>query len=234
MLMKLMHYKYRLPLMILCLLGMVFCSSCAGNKSSSKEIEIRLIQEEGKDGEVIQIPEFYSDDQEVMRKIRELEKKTNALHRIVEKEKKRGSHMEMRSYIHSVEGYPQVTVVWYVSEDTTRLYDMMTLAADEKNSEPVTCKEALEKTGLSGVDLSLKIGKLAGEAGIRGDLQTMEMQGFRLDEKGQVAQIFMKLTLKVTEGEEDNLQEHTEEHYFSWVPGEDKLESMSGGEFAVP
>ena len=55
--------------------------------------------------------------------------------------------MEMLSYVNYVKGYPQVTVMWYILDDNTRIYNIMTLGADEKNSLPITSKEALEMTG---------------------------------------------------------------------------------------
>ena len=207
-----------------------FLCSCRAGGSGEKTISIHISEHTTKDNTLIQIPEFVTSNEEIRRNIRELDRKANYLKRIVEREEKKGSHMEMLSYVNPVKGYPQVTVVWYVSGENTRDYNLMTLGADEKNSLPITSREALEMTGITGVDLSLKVGKLAQEAGIRGVLQSTEMQGFNINEEGRVSEIFMKLTSRVEDGE----TETEEEHFFSYVLDEEKLVSLYEKGFDVP
>lgn len=213
---------------------LVFCAvvTCSCRKSSSKnnKIEIRITERVTKDNTKIQIPEFVSENEEVSRNLKELNKKCLNLQKIAEKEEEKGSHMEMLSYVNYVKGYPQVTVMWYILDDNTRIYNIMTLGADEKNSLPITSKEALEMTGMSGVDLSLKVGKLSKESGIRGELLSTEMQGFRIDEEGKVKEIYMKLVMEIKK--ENDVTE--EEHFFSYIPEEEKLEKLSLKGYEVP
>ena len=173
---------------------------------------------------------IYSENEEVSRNIKDLNKKCMNLQKIAEKEEEKGSHMEMLSYVDYVKGYPQVTVMWYILDDTTRIYNIMTLGADEKNSLPITSKEALEMTGMSGVDLSLKVGKLSKDSGIRGELLSTEMQGFRIDEEGKVKEIYMKLIMEIKK-ENETVEE---EHFFSYIPEEEKLEKLSLRGYEVP
>ena len=229
--MKIFMGKKVIPLMVFVL---VFCAvvTCSCRKSSSKnnKIEIRITERVTKDNTKIQIPEFVSENEEVSRNLKELNKKCLNLQKIAEKEEEKGSHMEMLSYVNYVKGYPQVTVMWYILDDNTRIYNIMTLGADEKNSLPITSKEALEMTGMSGVDLSLKVGKLSKESGIRGELLSTEMQGFRIDEEGKVKEIYMKLVMEIKK--ENDVTE--EEHFFSYIPEEEKLEKLSLKGYEVP
>ena len=217
-----------LPVFLLLICVLAVCS-CGRSDSKDRSIKIRISEEETKDKTKIQIPEFYSKNQEVSRNLKELDKKKKNLEKIVEKEKAKGSNMEMLSFVSDVKGYPQVTVVWYILEQTSRTYNIMTLAADEKNALPITSKEALQMTNMTGVDLSLKVGKLTKESGIRGELLSTEMQGFRIDEDGAVKEIYMKLILGIKKGEETT----EEQHFFSYVLDEGKLVKLSERGFEV-
>ncbi|MDO5131766.1 MAG: hypothetical protein Q4D81_02150 [Eubacteriales bacterium] len=177
-----------------------------------------------------QIPSFVSKDEQVSRNLRDLEKQTKALRKIVDREQKKGTFLEMLSYPLDLKNYPQVTVVWKTQEDGSYLHNLVSLAADETEGQPITCKEALERTGMTGVDLSLQVGKLAMESGLRGDLTATEMQGFRIDENGEVVEIYMKLTTEVREDEDPR----DEEHFFAYVLSEEKLEKLSERGFNVP
>ena len=205
--MKIFMGKKVRPLMVFVL---VFCAvvTCSCRKSSSKnnKIEIRITERVTKDNTKIQIPEFVSENEEVSRNLKELNKKCLNLQKIAEKEEEKGSHMEMLSYVNYVKGYPQVTVMWYILDDNTRIYNIMTLGADEKNSLPTK------------------------ESGIRGELLSTEMQGFRIDEEGKVKEIYMKLVMEIKK--ENDVTE--EEHFFSYIPEEEKLEKLSLKGYEVP
>jgi len=173
--------KWILLLLFLCIL-----SSCKSTENTDAKIRIRLEEYSTGNGTSVQIPEFYSENEQLQQSIHELERETKKLRRIYEKAKKNKEHLEMRCYVSDTEGFPQVTVVWYTAEEDTRTYNLTTLCADEKEGLPVTCREALVRTGMRGVDLSLQVGKLAQEADLRGEISSMEMQGFRIDETGIV------------------------------------------------
>ena len=204
--------------------------SCKSAETKDPDIRIEVSESETENGKVIQIPSFVSDNEEIQKKLRDLDKETEYLAKIAEKEQKRGSEIEMRSYVGGTKDYPQVTVIWYVVEENSRFYNLITLGADRQACEPVTCKEALERTEMSGVDLSLKVGKLAQKSGIRGQLQKTEMQGFEIGEDGKVKEIYMKLTLEIEDEEEDIL----EEHFFSYILDSEELVSLSEKGYDIP
>jgi len=219
--------KYTAVLLLIISFVLVSCKSV---ETKDSYIRIEVNETEAENGKVIQIPSFVSDNEEIQKKLRNLDKETEDLAKIVEKEQKKGSEIEMRSYVGGTKNYPQVTVVWYVIEENSRFYNLITLGADRQACEPLTCKEALERTEMSGVDLSLKVGKLAQKSGIRGQLQKTEMQGFKIGEDGKVKEIYMKLTLEIEEEEEDI----PEEHFFSYILDSEELVSLSEKGFDIP
>ena len=209
-------------------------ASCGRKEKADEKIRVVVQEVRSEGGALLRIPSFESEDEQVQKKLRSLEKQTLSLRRIVEREEKKGGRVEMDCYVVETAGYPQATVVWHVSEEGKSSYDLMTLAVDEALQEPLTCKEALERTGMSGVDLSLAVGRLAQEeerAGrLGGELSSTEMQGFLLGVDGRVAEIYMKLTMDVEDGE----KKRTEEHFFSYLPDEERMESLSGRGFDLP
>lgn len=214
-------------ILLLCLFLLV---SCKKADSGDTGIEILIEETVSQDGTQVQIPVFHTENEKLQQSLRDLEKETRKLQKVYERAQKRGEHLEMRCYLCDTDHYPQVTVVWYTDGADTRLYNLVTLAVDEKEGLPVTCKEALERTGMSGVDLSLRVGKLAQEKKLRGEISTMEMQGFKLDEEGGVSEVYMKLEMGI-KGEEET---KTEEHFFSYDPKEESLVKLSEKGFDVP
>ena len=204
--------------------------SCKSTAAKNPDIRIEVSESGTENGKVIQIPAFVSDNEEIQKELRNLDKETEDLEKIVEKEQKKGSEIEMRSYVGGTKNYPQVTVIWYTVEENSRLYNLITLGADRQTCEPITCKEALERTEMSGVDLSLKVGKLAQKSGIRGQLQKTEMQGFEIGEDGKVKDIYMKLTMEIEDEEEDII----EEHFFSYNLDSEELTGLSEKGYDVP
>ena len=221
--------KFKYTAVLLLMISSVLVS-CKSAETKDPDIRIEVSESETENGKVIQIPSFVSDNEEIQKELRNLDKETEYLAKIAEKEQKRGSEIEMRSYVGGTKDYPQVTVIWYVVEENSRFYNLITLGADRQACEPVTCKEALERTEMSGVDLSLKVGKLAQKSGIRGQLQKTEMQGFEIGEDGKVKEIYMKLTLEIEDEEEDIL----EEHFFSYILDSEELVSLSEKGYDIP
>ena len=221
--------KFKYTAVILLMISSVLVS-CKSTETKDPDIRIEVSDSETENGKVIQIPSFVSDNEEIQKELRNLDKETEYLAKIAEKEQKKGSEIEMRSYVGGTKDYPQVTVIWYVVEENSRFYNLITLGADRQACEPVTCKEALERTEMSGVDLSLKVGKLAQKSGIRGQLQKTEMQGFEIGEDGKVKEIYMKLTLEIEDEEEDIL----EEHFFSYILDSEELVSLSEKGYDIP
>ena len=219
--------KYTAVLLLMISSVLVSCKSTA---AKNPDIRIEVSESGTENGKVIQIPAFVSDNEEIQKELRNLDKETEDLEKIVEKEQKKGSEIEMRSYVGGTKTYPQVTVIWYTVEENSRLYNLITLGADRQTCEPITCKEALERTEMSGVDLSLKVGKLAQKSGIRGQLQKTEMQGFEIGEDGKVKDIYMKLTLEIEDEEEDII----EEHFFSYNLDSEELTGLSEKGYDVP
>lgn len=226
------NFRNRNSLLFFSVILLCLCAltSCQKEKNGDTGISILIHESVTKDGMAVQIPAFRSGSEEVQKQLRELEKQTGLLEKICKREESRGSHMEMRSYVDEVRNYPQVTVVWFVAEEQIHSYNLVSLCADEKQGLPITCKEALEMTGLTGVELSLRVGRLQKEMKIRGELSSTEMQGFRIDENGKVTEIYMKLTMKV----EEEGQTIEEEHFFSYFPDEEKLVPLSERGFDIP
>jgi hypothetical protein len=219
--------KYTAVLLLMISSVLVSCKSTA---AKNPDIRIEVSESGMENGKVIQIPAFVSDNEEIQKELRDLDKETEDLEKIVEKEQKKGSEIEMRSYVGGTKTYPQVTVIWYTVEENSRLYNLITLGADRQTCKPITCKEALERTEMSGVDLSLKVGKLAQKSGIRGQLQKTEMQGFEIGEDGKVKDIYMKLTMEIEDEEEDII----EEHFFSYNLDSEELTGLSEKGYDVP
>ena len=219
--------KYTAVLLLMISSVLVSCKSTA---AKNPDIRIEVSESGTENGKVIQIPAFVSDNEEIQKELRDLDKETEDLEKIVEKEQKKGSEIEMRSYVGGTKTYPQVTVIWYTVEENSRLYNLLTLGADRQTCEPITCKEALERTEMSGVDLSLKVGKLAQKSGISGQLQKTEMQGFEIGEDGKVKDIYMKLTMEIEDEEEDII----EEHFFSYNLDSEELTGLSEKGHDVP
>ena len=222
--------RIKTGLWILLLLFLCTLSSCKSTDHADAGIRIRLEEYSTGNGTSVQIPEFYAENEQLQQSIHELERETKKLRRICEKAKKNNEHLEMQSYIRDTDGFPQVTVVWYTAEEDSRTYNLVTLCADEKEGIPITCREALVRTGMRGVDLSLQVGKLAQEADLGGELSSMEMQGFQIDETGIVREIYMKLLIRKEEGKEPV----EEEHFFTFIPEEDRIMPLSEKGFDVP
>lgn len=221
--------KVQFTVLLLFLMSFVLVS-CSNPGTKDSYIKIEVHEQQTDYGTVIQIPEFISNNEEIRKNLRSLDKERKDLEKIVEREQKKNSVIEMRSYVGGSENYPQVTVVWYIDEGESRLYNILTLAAETREGLSITCKEALLKTQMTGVDLCLKVGKLFKESSERGELRSTEMQGFELGENGEVKEIYMKLTLAIEEEEEERI----EEHFFSYIPEKDELVSLSEKGFDVP
>ena len=221
--------KVQFTVLFLFLMSFVLVS-CSNPGTKDSYIKIEVHEQQTDHGTVIQIPEFISNNEEIRKNLRSLDKERKDLEKIVEREQKKNSVIEMRSYVGGSENYPQVTVVWYIDEGESRLYNILTLAAETREGLSITCKEALLKTQMTGVDLCLKVGKLFKESSERGELRSTEMQGFELGENGEVKEIYMKLILAIEEEEEERI----EEHFFSYIPEKDELVSLSEKGFDVP
>ena len=218
------------------LLGLITVS-CSKKDHSYQSIRVVVEDLQMEDGRSVQIPSFETDDERIQKNLRELERQKKNLQKVVEREQRKKNHLEMKCHLLEVKNYPQVTVVWKTEDKNIVSNNIMTLAADEKEGMPVTCKEALEKTGMSGVELSLRAGRLAkekfAEEKIPGEISSTEMQGFLIDEEGRIREVYMKLTLEV-ENKEENRQTKQEEHFFSYVLADEKIVRLSEKGFDVP
>lgn len=224
-----MERKLRFAAVILLLISSVLFS-CKTTETKDSYIKIEVQEQHTQNGNVIQIPAFVTNNEEIRKNLRSLEREIKNLEKTVEKEQEKGTEMEMRSFVSGTDRYPQVTVIWYIDEDGFRQYNLMTLGADTPEGQPITCKEALLRTDMSGVDLSLKVGKLFHESNIRGELQSTEMQGFEIGESGEVKEIYMKLTLVIEEDGEEEIKEY----FFSYIPESEQLVSLSEKGFDLP
>ena len=99
--------------------------SCSNPGTKDSYIKIEVHEQQTDHGTVIQIPEFISNNEEIRKNLRSLDKERKDLEKIVEREQKKNSVIEMRSYVGGSENYPQVTVVWYIDEGEYRLYNIL-------------------------------------------------------------------------------------------------------------
>lgn len=214
----------------LALLLLLMLVSCTKDDSQDAGIEYRIDETASGDSIYVEIPAFFSENENLQQSLHELEKETKKLRKIYEKAEKKGEFLDMRCYPAESDDFPQVTVVWCTIEKGTRLYDLVTLCADEKQGVSITCREALERTGLTGVELSLQVGELVQKSGMKGELSTTEMQGFRIDDGGSVSEIYMKVRMEVVNAD-TTVQE---EHFFSFDPEKKALTKLSKKGFDIP
>ncbi len=90
-------FRKRNIVLFFSVLLLCFCvlTSCRKEKDGDTGISILIHESETKDGMAVQIPEFRSGNEEVQKRLRELEKQTNMLQKTCEREESRGSHMEL-------------------------------------------------------------------------------------------------------------------------------------------
>jgi len=87
---------------------------------------------------------------------------------------------------------------WLGSDNVLQEKDrnLYSVAYDVQNDRAILCEDALEMTGMTGVELSVSMEDAFRDRTLKGQLRSTDMQGFLLDDNGSVCSIFMKLTYR--------------------------------------
>ena len=88
--------KVQFTVLLLFLMSFVLVS-CSNPGTKDSYIKIEVHEQQTDYGTVIQIPEFISNNEEIRKNLRSLDKERKDLEKIVEREQKKNSVIEMRS-----------------------------------------------------------------------------------------------------------------------------------------
>lgn len=100
--------------------------------------------------------------------------------------------------------------------------NLTTLAYDQDTDTAITSVEALESTGMTGVELSQEVESLYGQDNDASLLHSTEMQGFALDADGKVTEIYMKL-----EVEDGTSEDGTKILFYLFDPDKESLTPLA-------
>ncbi len=148
--------------------------------------------------------QFVTESGESTRAMEDLNAETESLQELYEKVKEEDdgvSFVEIRSYIMPTTRFLQVTTTYCEYPTYGTWGDLMTLAYDTKTDTAITAREALEMSGYTGDQLSTSVHKAFVKAGLSGQIESTEMEGFELDDTGKVTAIYMKLGVRAEESD---------------------------------
>lgn len=139
----------------------------------------------------------------------------------------------MMTHTDVTSGSQVLQITYYQTEYTTSLTgkiekkrNLCSLAYDIRSDEAITPVEALESTGMTGIELSQLVSDDFSQLGEEGELHSTDMQGFLLDEDGNVTKIYMKL-------ETDRDEDEYEEEFFVVDPKTGTMSRLSWPEDLV-
>lgn len=200
---------------ILFLLAVISVSiSIAGcGQKKTTEIEVKVISYNADSGAIVDIPKFVQKDGEELSSLTKLNSETDKLINLFDDAQENDNR---RFECHVAEtktngSYIQTTCWW--NETGSLMNDgtnLMTLAYDSDSDKPITCKEALKMTDITGVDLVRNVTDAYKRDIGSGQVGSTDMQGFVINKKGHVTQIYMKLMIRSEEDGEE------EEHFYSY------------------
>ncbi len=210
---------------------MVFLSACRKETpaDSFTFIEVGSYETDSKTGEsTVEIPSFVSNDEQIQKDLKYLNDETDYLVKLYEKSKDKDLGLWIKSYPSEQNQIMQVTVCWFEEHPILgNDYNLMSLAYNAKTGEPITSKEALNMTGITGVDLTTNVVRCYQTIDETGKLDETEMQGFILDDQGNVSMILMKLSVETEEGE-------YERHFYQYDFVNDQLTPVSELGYPLP
>lgn len=226
---------------IACLLAFLcFSTLLTGcQKKPSKDVSIELEEINGSEtsaasdetdlSATAEIPRFVSDDEEVQKELEKLNEEAQSLKERYLRETSEGRQFWIRTYVSPNTEVLQCTVCWFEERPLRGDdYNIMTLAYNTKSGEVLTRKNALNSMDISGVQLSIRVGRAFKESEIEGILQETNMQGFATDDDGNVTEVYMKLSV-LTEEKEEPVQ-----HFYIYNESTETLTPMSEEGFAMP
>ena len=172
------------------------------NRAVDAQIELMNFGNTGRN--IVEIPQFVTESGESTRAMEDLNAETESLQELYEKVKEEDdgvSFVEIRSYIMPTTRFLQVTTTYCEYPTYGTWGDLMTLAYDTKTDTAITAREALEMSGYTGDQLSTSVHKAFVKAGLSGQIESTEMEGFELDDTGKVTAIYMKLGVRAEESD---------------------------------
>ena len=116
--------------------------------------------------------------------------------------------------------YYQTEYVTTLTGRVKQTRNLCSLAYQIADDTPITAVEALDSTGITGVELSQKVSDGYTALGLSGSLHSTNMQGFALDDDGNVTKIYMKL--EIDDGGEDY-----DEAFYVFDPATETMTALS-------
>lgn len=224
----------KIIIFILSLLAVISAAGCSKQTSDDVCIELEIL--DGKEESVSDavFPRFLSDNESTQRELDKLNDEVDKIRGFYELRTGMDKKYIVHTYINSVESIPQCTICWY--EEHSLLgddYNLTTLAYNKSSGSIITLKDALNSLDFDGIVLSTNVGKLYNSEHGEGKLTETEMQGFETDESGNVIKIYMKLTIK-TPDPEDETNDIDEYHFYCYDPSENTLIPMKELNYRMP
>lgn len=192
------------------------------NRAVDAQIELMNFGNTGRN--IVEIPQFVTESGESTRAMEDLNAETESLQELYEKVKEENdgvSFVEIRSYIMPTTRFLQVTTTYCEYPTYGTWGDLMTLAYDTKTDTAITAREALKMSGYTGDRLSTSVHKAYVKAGLSGQIESTEMEGFELDDTGKVTAIYMKLGVRAEESDSSF------EAFYRYVPSTGKIFMMA-------
>lgn len=202
-------------------------TAAADKKSGSSgavDAEIEMMNFGNTGSNIVEIPQFVTESGESTKAMEELNAETEPLQELYAKVKEEDdgvSFVEIRSYIMPTTRFLQVTTTYCEYPTYGTWGDLMTLAYDTKTDTGITVRDALEMSGYTGDQLSTDVHSAFVKAGLEGDISSTDMQGFELDDEGNVTAIYMKLGVQT----EDSDSEY--EAFYRFIPSTGKIFMMA-------
>ena len=186
------YKKVQRGLLLLC---MAFLISGCSEKHTPK-VSVEMITLDKGENEEVMVPKFMTTDGSDWAPVNELNRQVENLENLYLSAKADEDHsFFLESYpVSSNPDYLQVTLYTLESYDTESEANLASLVYDQDKGIILRNQDALTMAGISGVQVSSAIGK-AYPSFRRGEdeLHSTEVQGFYIDDNGNVADFYVKL-----------------------------------------
>ncbi len=169
--------------------------SKSGGYAVDAEIEFLSYGDTG--SSIVEIPQFVTKSGESTKSLDTLNEKTKFLQDMYKevRDENDGSFVEIRSYVADTQRYLQVTTTYVELPAKESWGDLITLAYDTKTDTAITPHDALAQSGIPGDQLSIDVHDAYVASGGKDLVRSTEMQGFELDDMGNLTAVYMKLGL---------------------------------------
>lgn len=174
-------------------------SADEGSKSGGYAVdaEIEFLSYGDTGSSIVEIPQFVTKSGESTKSLDTLNEKTKFLQDMYKevRDENDGSFVEIRSYVADTKRYLQVTTTYVELPAKESWGDLITLAYDTKTDTAITPHDALAQSGIPGDQLSIDVHDAYVASGGKDLVRSTEMQGFELDDMGNLTAVYMKLGL---------------------------------------